>query len=118
MAQLFTTQPLSGATNGQAVHITATTSGAAQTVHTAPAASKGYDRIWIWANNCDGSARVLSIEWTTTGAAGQLDMLIPTQAVPGDPIIDGLLLRNAQTVKAFAALAAVINLVGYVERYT
>lgn len=114
MEQL-TRMPLSGSTNGEPVHITATTTGAAHTVHTAPA--KGYDLVYIYAGNIHSDAVVVSIEWTTSGVTGRMDISVFEDAALDDPIINGLYLRNSATVKAFAGTTAVINLVGRVERY-
>ncbi len=116
----FTKNKLSGSTDGLAVAISGTNSGAANTVHTAVAGTTAgvFDEIWIYANNISATAVKLTVEWgTATAAAGNIEL-----TVAGESglvlVIPGLILQNAKVVKAFAATADVILLTGYVNSIT
>jgi len=50
------------------VLISGTTSGGANTVHTASATATDYDEVWLYAQNTDTTARKLTVEWGGTGA--------------------------------------------------
>lgn len=106
--------PLSGSTNGAPVHLTATgTPG--DTVHTAQ--SGGVDIVWVWANNVHTGDVVVSFEVGGTGVTKQLDMTVVADSAPAVPLIDGWLMANGLTLKAFAGTTAVVNLTGKVKRY-
>jgi hypothetical protein len=106
---------LSGAAYGLPikVHETAT---AGTTVHTSVNSTTTIDEIWLYAVNTSGTAVKLTIEY---GAATAPDSNIEL-TVPGECglmlIIPGLILNNAQIVKAFAGTADVIAIHGYVNR--
>jgi len=111
----FTKQLLSGSTDGMGILVAqAATPGT--TIHTAHATSK--DEIWVWAINMDTAERGLTLEW---GGATDPDNLIG-KAVPipinAGPIliVPGLILTNSKVLKAFAASANKLVLVGYVNR--
>ena len=115
----MTEMPLSESTNGEAIHITATSSNPGNNlVHTAPA--QGYDLIWIYAGNKSAGTIVTTIEWTTAGITGAVAFSVLSNPAwqMTIPLVGGLLLRNSATIEAFAATTAVINLFGHVERYS
>jgi hypothetical protein len=116
----FNKAKLSGSTDGLAVAISGTSSGAANTVHTAVAGTTAgvFDEIWIYATNISASAVKLTIEWgTATAAAGNIEMTIAGEAGLV-LVIPGLILQNSKVVKAFAGTADVILLTGYVNAIT
>lgn len=115
MAEFFKRMPLSVSTNGEPVHITATTSGGANLVHTATAT--GYEIVWLWANNQHTASVVLNLEWTTSGATGLIKRSIPQNTALQNPLVPGFYLRGSATIKAFAAVTAVINIFGFTLRY-
>lgn len=104
----------SGSTNGKPVKITATAT-AGTLFHTAHATS--LDEIYLYLTNTDSVDRAVTIEFGgATAPDWNVKIIVPTGetvlAIPGIP------LTNSLTVKAFAAAANVINMLGYVNRIT
>jgi len=116
----FVKKKLSGSTDGLAVKVTGTSTGATVTVHTAVAGTTvgTFDEIWLYANNTSASAVKLKLEWgTATAADGNIELTIAAEAGLV-LVLPGLILQNAKVVKAFAATADVILLTGYVNAIT
>ena len=92
------------------------TASTGTTIHTAGASN--IDEIWLWASNTDASDRKLSIEF---GGTTSPDFLFE-YTVPSEDglhlIIPGLLVSGSNVVTAFAAVADVVNIAGYVNRIT
>jgi hypothetical protein len=109
---------LTGSTDGRGVLISGTTSGGANTVHTASATSTVFDEVWLYAQNTDTTARKLTVEWGGTGAGDTMEVTIPAES--GLTLVSpGLVLKgNASplVVKAFAATTNVVAVYGYVNR--
>jgi len=108
---------LSGSTNGKSIKIAATTT-AGTTIHTAIAGTSSIDEIYLWVTNTDSSARTLTIEW---GGVTDPDNLVTKAFIispnsPPYPIITGLNLQNGLVVGAFASVANVLLITGYVNR--
>jgi hypothetical protein len=113
----FTKKKLSGSTDGLAIKVTGTSTGATVTVHTAVASTTAgvFDEIWLYANNTSTSAVKLTLEWgTATAADGNIELTIAAESGLV-LVVPGLILQNAKVVKAFAATADVILLSGYVN---
>ncbi len=111
----FTKQLLSGSTNGKAIKVAATTS-AGDLIHTAVSGTSSLDEIWIYAYNSSASAVVLTIQYGGTTAVDN-DIKISVPATSGlITVVPGLLLNNAQVVRAYAATTNVITLSGFVNR--
>jgi hypothetical protein len=113
----FTKKKLSGSTDGLAVKVTGTSTGASVTVHTAVSGTTVgvFDEIWLYANNTSTSAVKLTLEWgTDTAADGNIELTIAAEAGLV-LVVPGLILQNAKVVKAFAATADVILLSGFVN---
>ncbi len=108
-------QLLSGSTNGRMIQITGTATGSANTIHTAVSGTTNIDEIYLWAINTGTSDVLLSIEFGGTGAANEIDFVIPGQ-VGLIEVVNKLVLNNNLVVKAFAATGSVINIGGYVNR--
>lgn len=106
---------LSGSTDGMPIKIVATsTPGTA--IHTAVSGSVSFDEVWLWASNTDTTDRLLTIEYgDATAPDHNIDVTIPAQSGL-ILVLPGVVLNNAETVKAFAASANKINVVGYVNR--
>lgn len=114
----FSKTILSGSTDGKAVKVTGTSTGATVTVHTGSATASTFHEIWIYANNTSATDVKLTLEWgTATAADGNIEYTV--KAENGlYLIVPGLLLKGnatALTVKAFAGTADVILLTGYVN---
>ena len=111
----FTKTLLSGSTNGKSIDVTGTSTGASVTVHTAVSGTSDLDECWVYATNIGTSDIKLTLEWGETDEDGNIEVTIPgesglTQVVPG------LLLQNSLVIKAFASVADVVMLHGFVNR--
>ena len=112
----FTKAHLSGAADGLAVKVAATSS-TGTTIHTAVSGTTAgtFDEIWIWATNTSTSPVKLTIEWgTTTAADGNIEVTVPAEQGLMQ-VIPGLILHNSKVVTAFAGTANVICLHGFVN---
>ena len=90
------------------IHITATTSGAAQDLHTATDDEDYVDELVIRAANNSGADVLLSLGIGGVAAANLVETTIPFRE--GFVIVtDGLRLEGGATVQAWAATTAVIN---------
>lgn len=109
----YTKLKLSGSTGGKAIKVAANATPGT-TIHTAHATS--LDEVWIWAVNSSGAFVKLTLEWgETTAPDGNIEVPIP----PEEGLIlvsPGLLLTNSLVVKAFAGVANVILIHGFVNR--
>lgn len=110
---------LSGSTDGRAVLISGTTSGGANTIHTASATATTYDEVWLYAQNTDTTARKLTVLFGgTTSPNDEIEITIPAES--GLTLITpGLVLKGNATplvVRAFAATTNVVTIHGYVNR--
>jgi hypothetical protein len=118
----FSKLKLGGSADGKSVKVTAATLGAATTIHTAPSSNTSVtDEIWLYAVNSSASTAKLTLLW---GGISDPDDTIEI-SVAGESglvlLIPGLMLQsntspNTPSVKAFANVASVINIHGYVNR--
>ena len=108
---------LSGSVQGKAIKVVQIAT-AGDTIHTAVAGTDDLDEIWLWAVNSNAAAVKLTLEWGEAAAPdGNIEVTVPAEA--GLMLIaPGLLLQNELVVKAFAAVANVILIHGYVNRIT
>ena len=109
---------LSGSTNGKPIKVTSTTTGAADTIHTAVAGTSNIDMIDVYATNNSAAAVDVSIGWggvTVDETLGPIS--IPADAGPVK-IADKFPLQNGMVVKAWAGSANVILLTGAVAGHT
>lgn len=105
-------QKLSGSTNGRPIKVAATATPGT-TLHTADASA--LDEVTLYATNTDTVDRAITIEWGgTTSPDDLIKETVPAGATiliaPGWPV------TGSVVVRAFAAAANVINVVGYVNR--
>jgi hypothetical protein len=109
---------LSGSTNGKAIQLTATSFGAANTIHLSTASGTNVDEIWLWAYNSSTSAVAVVIEWGNTGNAWEQ----VTQTINYQQglflVLPGLILNNGVYVKAWASAANVVGIYGFVNQIT
>lgn len=110
---------LSVSEDGKPIKIGATaTPGTA--IHTAVAGQVPgtVDEIWLWAFNGHTADVVLAIEFGGDGVPDQ-NIVVTLPFKSGlIPVVPGLLLQNSMAVKAFAATADVVTLIGFVNRIT
>ncbi len=107
---------LSGSTDGKNIKVVATSS-AGTTIHTAVSGTTAgiFDEIWIYAYNSHTADVLLTIQWGgTTSPDDDIKVTIPYQQGQF-LIIPGEILQNSLIVKAYAAVANVITIGGYVN---
>lgn len=108
---------LSGSTDGRPIKVGATATPGTL-LHTAVSGSVNFDEMWLYATNTSGVTRQLIIEF---GGVTDPDDLIEVD-IPGESglvlVIPGSPLNNGVEVRAFAAAADVINILGYANRIT
>jgi hypothetical protein len=113
----FAKTKLSGSTSGKQILITATTNGAAQTIHTAVASTGAntWDEVWLYAYNDNSTVVILTFLWGGTTEpdnairvtlAGQSGRLL---------ICDGMVLQNSLVIKAYASVASKVTVDGFVN---
>lgn len=114
MAVVFSKEPLSASTDGRMIQVAATSSSGT-TIHTSQASATTFDEVWLYATNTNTSSVNLTIEWGGTGTDKEIKLTVP--AVSGlTLVIPGLILRNSKAVTAYASVASVVSLAGYVNR--
>jgi hypothetical protein len=109
---------LSGSADGKPIKIVATaTAGTA--IHTAVAGQTAgtVDEIWLWAQNNHTANVVLTIEFGSHDTEDNIIVTIPFKSGL-IPIVPGLPLQNGMTVDAFASVADVISIHGFVNTIT
>ena len=108
---------LSGSTNGKGIKVIAIAT-AGTLIHTAVAGSSDFDEIWIYVVNSSGSSVKLTLEW---GGVAAPDDNIEGVIQPESGlylIVPGLLLQNSLVVRAFASVANVLIIHGFVNEIT
>jgi len=110
---------LSGSTDGKAIKITQTAT-AGDTIHTAVAGTTAgtFDEIWLYAYNGHTTSVTLTIEFGGATVPDQ-NIVITLASKSGlTLIVPGLILQNGMVVKAFASVANVITISGWVNSIT
>lgn len=110
----FSKIDLSGSTDGKQIPVVATAT-AGTLIHTAQSGTANVDEIWIYATNPTATGVLLTIEYGGVLTADQIKVTIPSQTGL-TTVVPGLVLQNAQVVRAFAATASAINISGFVNR--
>lgn len=110
---------LSSSTQGLPIKVTATSSTGTN-IHTTGVSSSVFDEIWLYATNTSTSQVLLTIQFGgTTDPDNDIQVYVPAQSglticVPGICLTGNG--ATGASVKAYAASANVINIVGYVNR--
>lgn len=108
---------LSGSVNGKQIKVVQTAT-AGTLIHTAVAGASDLDEIWLWAVNSQAAVIKLTIEWGQADAPdGNIEVTINGES-GYILVVPGLLLQNELTVKAFASVANVVLINGFVNRIT
>ena len=110
----YTKVAISGASNGKAVQVAATATPGTL-VHTAQSGTSNFDNIKLYAYNGHTADVVLTIEYGGTTSTDQIIVTIPFQSGL-ILIIPSLILQNSLVLRAFASVASVVNLFGFVNR--
>ncbi|NTU73633.1 hypothetical protein HGB07_05725 [Candidatus Roizmanbacteria bacterium] len=118
MAQAFK-RKLSGSTDGSPIKVVATAT-AGTTIHTAVAGTTAgtFDEIYLYAQNNHTTTVTLTIEFGGATAPDQNIIMTLASKSGLQLIIPGLILQNGLTVKAFASVANVVCLSGFVNSIT
>lgn len=89
---------LSGASGGSpAIAITATSSGGAQTLHTAVSGTNDVEHVTLWAANVDGTTAyqlTLELGAVTLGPFQLQPLAAPTKILEGWPMNNGLVVKG------------------------
>lgn len=110
----YTRVLLSGSTNGRGIKVVQTAT-AGTTIHTAVAGTTDMDEIWLWAQNNHTAAVTLTLEWGNASTDDNIIVTIPAKS--GLYLVaPGIMLQNELVVKAFASVANVVIMHGYVNR--
>lgn len=110
---------LSQSTNGRPIKVTAT-STPGTSIHATGVSSSIIDEIWLYAVNTSTTDVLLTVEYGgTTNPDDRIQITVPGQSglflvLPGT-VLTGTG-SAANTVRAYAGTANVINIVGYVNR--
>ena len=110
---------LSGSTDGMPIKVVAPAT-AGTTIHTAVAGTTAgtFDEIWLYAYNGHTTTVTLTIEYGGATVPDQ-NIIITLAAKSGlTLIVPGLILQNAKVVTAFASVANVVTLSGWVNTMT
>ena len=120
MAQISAIEriPISGCSKGRGIKITATTSGGANTIHTATSSAGVIDEVWLYCYNSGGLEYVLSLcLGGTTDPDDIVKITIPVKA--GDILVlSGECFNGGVVIKAYADSANYLVIRGYVNRIT
>jgi len=118
MANTFLKLPLSASVDGRSIMLTSTGSSSAVPIHTAPAGTSSLDEIWLYAYN-DSSATI-NLALLFGGTTEPNDVIRNTiQPRSGRTlVVDGAILQNGLIVSAYAEVANVVTVGGYVHRIT
>jgi len=111
----YTKEFLSGSTNGRLIKVAAVATPGTL-IHTAVTGETDIDEIWISATCTAAPPALLTIEYG--GVADPDDLIKETIAAEEGLtwIIKGLILQNGLIIRAFANIANVINVGGFVNR--
>jgi len=110
---------LSGSTDGMPILVVQTATPGT-TIHTAVAGTTDgtYDETWLWAYNGHTADVVLTLEYG--GATVPDQNLVATIPFKSGliPLTPGPILQNGLVIKAFASVANVVTIWGFVNRMT
>lgn len=111
---------LSGSTNGQGISVTGLTPSTGTLVHTAITGSGGaVDSVILYAHNTVTTARELSLAiGPTTAPNSRYTQVLPALDLAGvQPVMPGLIVNNAQQIRAYATAVDGVRVFGWVNRF-
>ena len=111
---------LSGSTDGEGIPVTGLTPSQGTVIHTAvTGVTDSVYEILLYAYSSATVTRELGIAIGPTTATGsRYTHTLPAGELIGlQPVMPGLVLRNAKVIKAFVTVADAVNLFGWVNRY-
>lgn len=111
-----TKEVLSGSTDGKQIKISATSSGGANTIHTAGSGTTNKDELWVWVTNNHTSAVNLTLLLGGTASPDdEINMSVPSKSGVY-LVLPGFILQNSLILKAFAGTTNVLCISGFVNR--
>lgn len=114
----YKTRAFSESDAGRGLPVAATTSPGTL-VHTAlsSTAANEVDALWVSATNSSGAPVKLTLEWGgTTAPDDHIEVTIPAESGLVE-VIAGYVLHDGRALRAFATVADVVVLHGFVRRY-
>jgi hypothetical protein len=109
----YTRGLLSGSTNGRGIKVVQTAT-AGTTIHTAVAGTTDMQEVWLWAQNKHTTAVTLTLEWGNASTDDNIIVSIPSKS--GLYLVaPGIMLQNGLVIAAFASVANVVIMHGYVN---
>jgi len=109
---------LSSSDDGEMVVVVATAT-VGTTIHTATTqtSTSRYDEVWLFASNSHSAAVDLTMEIDIANSSTSKFKV----SIPKDDglfvVLPGVSIHNGKKITAFASVASVINVVGYVEQH-
>lgn len=115
----FRKRKLSGSTDGKPIKVVATAT-LGTTIHTAVAGTTAgtFDEVWIYAYNGHTTTVTLTIEFGGATVPDQNIILTLASKSGLVLVVPGLILQNGLAVTAFASVANVVTLSGWVNTMT
>lgn len=107
---------LSGSVDGKQIIISATTSASATPIHTSVTGTSALDEVFLYAYNDATSSIQLSILWGGTTEPNDVVRASLLPKAGRSLLIDGKLLQNALTISAYADIANLIVVDGFVNK--
>jgi len=110
---------LSGSTDGLPIKVVPTAT-AGTTIHTAVAGTTAgtFDEVWLWAYNGHTTAVTLTLEFGGVSVPDQNIVISLDEKTGLRLLVPGLLLQNSKVVTAFASIANVVTISGFVNSIT
>lgn len=114
---VYTKEKLSGSTSGRGIKVVQITP-TGTLIHQAVSGSVNWDEVWLYAFNSYSSDVVLTIEWGgVTDPDDIMEVNIPYQS-GWVPIAPGFILQGSLNIRAYAGVASVITIQGWVNAIT
>ena len=111
----YTKKILNGSINGKQILVDQTISASATSIHTAIAGTSALDEVYLYAYNDTTSSIQLNVLWGGTVEPNDVMRVAVPYKSGRTLIVDGKLLQNSLTIKAYASVANVICIDGFVN---
>ena len=108
---------LSQSVSGQSISVTGSTNSTTTLIHTAVSGTTDWDEIYVYAYNGHTIDTTLTIQWGGTATADEWILTIGYKK-GFVLVIPGFLLNNSKLVRAYAGVANVVTINGFVNQIT
>ena len=112
MALSFTKRVLSGSTNGRPV-VVAAVAATGTVIHTTASQT---DEIWLWAQTSATYTSRLTVEFGGTATGDTFVADLPAVGAGPTLIVPGWILTASLAVRAYATVASLLTIAGYINR--